>query len=331
MTTTPATEQAGALAPPAEELQATALSAWDSLASQIAIAEEESAGKVFDYRDPWDAKGARSWIASLRRLKGGIERARKDAKALHLDRGRAVDNAAKLLEASVQGLIAPHEDALKAIEDEEEARVAAHRSVLEFIAALAEGVTTAADAEARIAELEAIDTTSLEEFATAGANRRAEALERLQTLRDTLQRQEAERAELEALRREREEREAADRAEQLRLEGEQRERERAEQQRQRDADDAQKREARALADAEDAKRRANEAEERERQAAAARAAELERQQEAEQAAAEARATRRAELIEGLIAAMRGKKAAEVAAAMVEGSFHPAVVIDWSRA
>jgi len=326
MTITPATEKAGALALPVEELQVTALSAWEALANQIAMAEEESAGKVFDYRDQWDAKSARSWIASLRRLKGGIERARKNAKAVHLDRGRAVDNAAKVLEASVQGLIAPHEDAFNAIKAEEEARAAAHRSVLEFIAALPTGVTTAAEAEARLAELEAIDTTTLEEFATAGANRQAEALEQLQTLRDTLQQQEAERAELEALRKEKEEREAADRAERLRLEGEQRERDRAEQQRQRDADDA----AQALADAEDARRRqadaerrADEAEERERLAAEAR-------EEAERAAAEAQATRRTDLIESLIAAMRGKKAAEVAAAMAEGTFHPAVVIDWGR-
>jgi colicin import membrane protein len=338
MTAAPATEQAGALAPPVEELQATALSAWDSLTAQIAMAEEESAGKVFDYRDKWDNKEARSWVAKLRRIKGGIERARKDAKAVHIERGKAVDNAAKVLEASVQGLIAPHEDALNAIQAEEDARIAAHRSVLEFIATLADGVTTAADAEARIVELEAIDTTTLEEFATAGGNRQAETLEKLHALRDTLQQQEAERAELEALRKEREEREAAARAEQLRLEGERRERERAERDRQQEIIRAREREARARADVEasrraqeDAERRAAEAEARERQAAEARAAELERQYEAERAAAEAQATRRVELIESLIAAMRGKKAAEVATAMVEGSFHPAVVIDWSQA
>jgi colicin import membrane protein len=336
MTTTPATEKAGALAPPVAELQVTALSAWEALANQIAMAEEESAAKTFDYRDKWDNKEARSWVAKLRRIKGSIERARKDAKAVHIERGKAVDTAAKLLESSVQGLIAPHEAALNAIEAEEEARVAAHRSVLERIAALAEGVTTAADAEARIAELEAIDTTGLEEFAAAGANRQAEALEQLQTLRDTLQQQEAERAELEALRQEKEEREAADRAERLRLEGEQRERERAEQQRQRDADAAREREAQALAAAEasrraqaEAERRAAEAEERERRAAEVRAAELKSQQEAIQAAAEFEKTRRSEMQQSLIAAMSGKKASEVALAIMDGTFHPAVRLIWS--
>lgn len=329
MTTTPATET-GALAPPVEELQVTALSAWDSLAHEIAIAQQDSLTKNFDYREKWDNKEARSWVAKLRRIKGKIERARQDKKAVYLELGRRVDSDAKLLEASVQGLIAPHEDALNAIKAEEEARIAAHRSVLEFIAALTVSVPNAVEAEARITELEAIDTTTLEEFATAGANRKADALEQLQTIRDTLQQQESDRAELEALRRKEEEREAADRAERLRLEGEQRAQQRAEQQRQRDAAAAQEREAQALADAEnarrrqaDAERRAAEAEERERQAAEAR-------EEAERAAAEAQATRQAELIESLIAAMRGKRAAEVAAAMVEGTFHPAVVIDWSR-
>ena len=343
MTTTPATET-GALAPPVEELQATALSTWESLANEIAIAQQDSLTKNFDYREKWDNKEARSWVAKLRRIKGKIERARQDKKAVYLELGRGVDSDAKVLEASVQGLIAPHEDALNAIQAEEEARIAAHRSVLEFIAALTVGVPTAADAEYRMVELEAIDTTTLEEFEAAGANRQAEALEQLQILRDTLQQQEADRAELEALRRKEEEREAADRAERLRQEGEQRAQQRAEQQRQRDADAAREREAQALADAEqaladaedakrrqvDAERRAEEAEERERQAAEARVAEQEREKEAERVAAEAQATRRADLIESLIAAMCGKKAVDVAIAMAVGTFHPAVVIDWGR-
>jgi hypothetical protein len=331
MTTTASASasEAGQLAPPVQELEVKALAAWEGLKHQIEEAKKESKDKTFNYNNVEDLKAARSWLYRLRGLNGQIEGARKDAKEFYLEGGRTVDSTAKGLKRSVAALIQPHKDAIEEIEAREAKRVADHRSVLAYIESVTAGVTTSAEALARLEALQEVDTTTLEEFATAAANRQAEALEQLQALRDTLQRQEAERAELEALRREKEDREAADRAEQLRLEGEQRERDRAEQQRQRDADDAQKREARALADAEDAKRRANEAEERERQAAAARAAELERQQEAEQAAAEARATRQAELIESLIAAMRGKKAAEVAAAMVAGSFHPAVVIDWS--
>ena len=330
-------EQLGVLAPPAEELQAKALSEWQSLREQVILAKQESTTKRFNYRDAKGNKEARSYVHGLRKLAGSVENARIAAKAVHLQRGRTVDDGAKKLDKDVRDLIAPHEKALNAIQAEEQARIAAHRTVLEFIAALPTGITTAAEADARIAELEAIDTTTLEEFAAAGANRQAEALEQLQALRDTLQQQEVERAELEALRREKEEREAAEQAERLRLEGEQRERERAEQERQQEADAARQREAQALADVEaakqreaDAERRANEAEERERLAAEARQAEQARQREAEQAAVEAQANRRADLIESLVAAMKGKRAPEVAIAMVEGSFHPAVFIDWRR-
>ena len=99
--------------------ETTAISRWEALACDIAIAEEAAATKRFDYRDDWDNKAARSYVYSLRRLKGKIERARQDAKAVHLERGKAVDENAKLLEASVQGLIEPHETAIKAIEAEE--------------------------------------------------------------------------------------------------------------------------------------------------------------------------------------------------------------------
>ena len=332
------TEQLGVLAPPAEELQATALSEWQSLCEQITLAQQESATKSFNYRDAKGNKEARSYIHGLRKLAGSVENARIAAKAVYLERGRTVDAGAKKLDKDVRDLIAPHEEALNAIQAEEQARVATHRTVLEFIAALPTGITTAAEADARIAELKTVDTTTLEEFAAAGANRQAEALELLQALRDTLQQQEAERAELEALRREKEDREAADRAEQLRLEGEERERNRAEQERQQEADAARQREAQALADVEaakqreaDAERRAAEAEERERLAAEARQAEQAREREAEQAAFEAQLNRKAQLIESLIAAMKGKKASDVAVAMVQNSFHPAVFIDWSKA
>jgi hypothetical protein len=229
MTTTPATEKTGALAPPVDQLQATALTEWEGLTNRIAAAEQESATKTFDYSNKHERAAARSWIASLRRIKGSIERARKDAKAVHLERGRAVDSTAKTLEQSVAGLIEPHQDAINRIEAIEQARVDAHRSVLVYIEGLTAGVTTSIQALERLEALEALDTSALEEFASAGANRAAEQIERLSELYDQLRKQEADAAELEALRREREEREAAEQAERLRLEGEERERQRAEQ------------------------------------------------------------------------------------------------------
>jgi hypothetical protein len=194
----------------AADAETSALSHWEALATDIAIATEESGFKQFDYRDAVGNKQARSWMAQLRKLKGRIERARKDAKAVHLQRGKAVDEAARTLEGAVLGLIEPHEQAIEAIEAEERARVEVHRAMLDRISRLAEGVTTSAEAHARLVELTAIDLTLLEEFQSAGLNRQAEAGARLKELWDSLLIQEAERAELEILRAEKAKREAAE-------------------------------------------------------------------------------------------------------------------------
>ena len=194
----------------AADAETSALSHWEALATDIAIATEESGFKQFDYRDAVGNKQARSWMAQLRKLKGRIERARKDAKAVHLQRGKAVDEAARTLEGAVLGLIEPHEQAIEAIEAEDRARVEVHRATLDRISRLAEGVTTSAEAHARLVELTAIDLTLLEEFQSAGLNRQAEAGARLKELWDSLLIQEAERAELEILRAEKAKREAAE-------------------------------------------------------------------------------------------------------------------------
>jgi hypothetical protein len=299
MTTVNATATTTAIA---VEAETTPLSRWDALALQIAAAENESGDKSFNYRDRYGNREARSWIASLRRIKGKIERARKDAKAVHLERGRAVDETAKLLEATVQGLIEPHQFHIDTIEAEEQARIDAHRAVLERIATLAEGVTTSAEAVACLQELAGIDPTTLEEFSAAGANRHAEATERLQELRDDLQRQETERAELEALRAEKAAREEAERIERIRqeaVEAERRQR-KAEQLAQQEEAERQRLEAqeqankdRERAAAREAERQAREVAETERRArqtaeAAAREAEtLAQARQAEQRAAEA--------------------------------------------
>ena len=343
-TTTEAAATEAAIVPAAE---AQAISRWEAIACDIAIAEEAAATKRFDYRDSWDNKQARSYIYGLRLLKGKIERARKDAKAVHLERGKAVDENAKLLEASVQGLIEPHETAIKEIEAEEQARIDAHRAVLDRIAALVEGVETAADAAARLEELQAIDTTKLEEFSEAGANRSAEALEQLQTLHDMLAAQEAERLELEALRAEKAAREEAERiaqiqreaveAERLRLEGEtERKRQEAEQQARMERVAAAAREAQALAQVEvarraqeEAERRAQEAAERE-QARAKQQAEMgEQLRQAAARAGEARQQRRADFVAALTATLTTMDPGTAAAAIADGELHPAVQVDWS--
>jgi hypothetical protein len=344
------------IAPVAET---TALTRWEALAADIAIASQDAESKAFNYRDTHDNKAARSWVAQLRRLKGGIERARKDAKAIHLERGRAVDEAAKTLEASVAGLIEPHETAIKAIEAEEQARVDAHRAVLDRIAQLAESVATADEAEARLAELEAIDATALEEFAVAGANRLQEAIEHLLGLRDTLRAQEAERAELEALRAEKARREEEERQERIRQEAIEQERRRAaaqaieqearirreaeerqrasEQQARIEREAAAAREALALAEAEaarhaqeDAERRAAEAERREAERLAEQMRSGRARADAEAKVQQARKALARKLQRELTIAMNGMTPASVAAAIANGTLHPAIQVDWGK-
>ena len=340
-TTTPQ----AAIVPAAE---AQAISRWEAIACDIAIAEEAAATKRFNYRDGWDNKQARSYIHGLRLLKGKIERARKDAKAVHLERGKAVDENAKLLEASVQGLIEPHETAIKEIEAEEQARIDAHRAVLDRIAALAEGVEFAVEASARIVELLAIDPTTLEEFSEAGANRCAEALERLQTLRDTLAAQEAERIELEALRAEKAAREEADRIAQLQREAveadrlareaeTERQRVAAEEQAHKEREAIAAREAQALAQVEAARLAQEEAERRAEEAAAREEARV--KQQAERWAALWEAAVRAEaaqqhgrdaFVAALTATLTTMDPGAAARAIAEGTLHPAVRVEWSE-
>jgi hypothetical protein len=339
------------------DVEVSALSRWEALAADIAIAGEQAETKEYDYYDKWDNKQARSWVAQLRKLKGRIERARKDAKAVHLERGRAVDETARTLEAAVQGLIEPHDTAIKAIEAEEQARIDAHRAVLDRIALLSEDVTTADDAQSRLVELAAIDTTTMEEFAAAGANRQLEATERLALMLETLQRQEAERAELEALRAEKARREEAIEQERIRQEAIEQERQRAavqaieqEARIRREAEERQRaseeqariereaaaaREAQALAAAEaarraqeDAERRAADAERREQERLTEQVRAEQARAAAEEKALQARKALTKALQRQLVTEMDGMTPASVAAAIAGGTLHPAIRVDW---
>jgi hypothetical protein len=318
--------------------ETSALTRWEALAADVAIASDQAKEKQFDYRDKRENIRARSWVAQLRKLKGAIERARKEAKAVHLERGRAVDDAAKQLEKSVQGLIEPHERELTALEAEEQDRIHAHTAVLERITALAEGVTTSADAQARIDELMAIDFTTLEEFTVTAAELHGKAFEQLQELCGTLRIQEQERAGLERLRAESAAREEAERLERLRQQAIAEERVRQEAEQRRAAEASAQREAQAMAAAEAARLAQQQAEQRaaaaEQQAKAARDAEAARAAEAAQAAAraeEARLKRAADLEMAICAAMAQMTREQVAAAIVSGALHPAVCVDWSCA
>lgn len=199
--------------------ETSALSRWEAVAIDIANATKESEGRIFNYRDKKGEKAARSWIAQLRKIKASVERARKEAKSVHLERGKRVDETAKLLTAAVQGLIEPHETEIKAIEAEEQARIDAHKAVLARIESLTEGIETSQEASLRLAALEEIDVSGLEEFSTAGQNRKAEAIAKLQELGESLLLREIERAELELLRAAAAKREEEERANSARLAG----------------------------------------------------------------------------------------------------------------
>jgi DNA repair exonuclease SbcCD ATPase subunit len=335
----------GAIVPAGET---TAISRWEALAFRIAEAEEKAPAKKFNYRDEWDNKAARSWVHELRGIKGSIERCRKEAKAVHLERGKAVDDSAKLLESAVQGLIEPHETAIKAIESEEQARIDAHRAVLDRIAALAdaagaEGGDGIIDVDARLAELAAIDTSTLEEFAQAGLNRQAEAIEQLGLLRDKLEAQEAQRIELEALRAQAAAREDADRiaraVEADRLAREQEAAARAaeaEERARKEREAIAVREAQALAQVEAARLAQEEAERRAKEAAAREEARVKQQVEMEAALREAAARAavaqqqcRDAFVAALTATLTTMGPADAARAIADGTLHPAVKVDWS--
>jgi colicin import membrane protein len=353
-------QEAGATTAPGAAIvstgETTAISRWEALAFRIAEAEDKAPTKQFNYRDEWDNKAARSWVHELRGIKGSIERCRKEAKAVHLERGRAVDDSAKLLEAAVQGLIEPHETAIKAIEAEEQARIDAHRAVLDRIAALAdaapaEGEAGIIDVDARLAELAAIDTSVLEEFAQAGLNRQAEAIEQLGLLRDKLEAQEAQRIELEALRAQAAAREDADRIARLQQEAVEADRlvreaeavarvAEAEERARKEREAAAAREAQALAQMEAARQAQAQAEARAKEAAEreearvkqeAEAAELLQQQAILKATAfeKARQQRRDGFKQALIDLLINMDPAAAACAITDGTLHPAVKVDWT--
>lgn len=289
-----------------ETAQAKKLSDFDSLGEQIAIARQNAAGLYFDYDTKEGNKAARSHVADLRKLNAKIEKARKEAKAVHLERGRNVDDAAKGLAEQVARLIEPHDKAIKAIEAAEQERVAALRRVLDRLSQLAYGVSTSEQAEENIKAARSVDTSSFEEFEEEAASLRSRVLNVLQETHAALKLQEEQQAELQRLRAEAAEREQRDREEALRLEGERRAAEQLARQRQAERDQAELRERQARERAEEAERRERATAERlaeadrHKQAMAEQLMEAQRQeqeQEQRQAEAQRQQAARAERLE----------------------------------
>lgn len=328
-------------APPlAVEPKAITISQYEALQSDIQIAKQGAVAVVFDYEDPKGDKAARSYIAGLKKIRARIESARKDAKAYALEYGRAVDAQAKALEAEIMGLIEPHQQALDEIAQREKDRVAAHEATLLAITTMVqkgseEGASHTVIA-ALIAGLQGIATDDMEEFQESAEAEIANGLRLLNALHAAaLERERREALEAAEAQRLAEEEQARLKAEQeARVQLQIRE---AEERARQEAEDRAARERVAAAQAQaEADLRARQAEER---AAAAEAQRLEQERQAraqQEAAAQehqrravAEATRRNDLADQLSAALLGRTRPEVVEMLLDGTFHPAVVIDWS--
>ena len=336
----------------AVEPKAISISQYEALTSDIEIAKQQAV-ESFEYEDPKGDKAARSYIAGLRKIRGRIESARKEAKSYALEYGRAVDAQAKALEAEILGLIEPHQQALDDIAQREKERVAAHETVLQFITTV---VQQASDQFANanfiqdsIDKLGATETAHMEEFQEGAEAEIANGLRLLRALlaavlerekRELMEAAEAQRlAEEEAARRKAEE--------EARVQAQIKE---AEERARKDAEERAAREQAAAAQAQAlAEERARQAEER---AAAAEAERVRQQQEMEQAIKEsakeqqrraaaqreaeealrrAEVTKRNDLAAQLTEALTGKTKTQVVELLLDGQLHPAVVIVWSKA
>jgi hypothetical protein len=323
-------------APPlAVEPKAITISQYEALTSDIEIAKQGAIAVVFDYEDPKGDKAARSYIAGLRKIRSRIESARKEAKSYALEYGRAVDAQAKALEAEILGLIEPHQQALDAIAQREKDRVAAHEEQLRLISGMVQSAMVADQPAATIREaitwLQVCPTGEMEEFeqqANAEIDNGLRILEALHTA--ALEREKREALEAAEAQRLAEQEQAR-----LKAEAEARQAEAVERARQEAATQA----ARQVADAErrakDSEARAAAAEQLRQQQEAARQQEDKRraqlQQEAEAALRRAEALCRDDLAAELSEALAGKTRAQVVEALLDGTLHPAVSIDWAKA
>jgi len=325
--------------PPEAEALATApkaivISQFDVLLGDIKEAAAAAKDATFDYADPKGNKLARSYIFAIRKLKARIESARTDAKAYALAYGRTVDSQAAELKDQVDALIKPHQDAIDAITKAEADRVQRHRTVIHFITDLGR-VPFGASAEALAASLEgakAADIDGLEEFKDEAAAALLETIRTLEAAHAKALADEAAATELEQLR------------EQQRIQQEKE----AEAERERKAQE--RADAAAIAAVEESERKAAEAQARAEAAEAAlarqqaidaardeeeadntvRAMHLEEMEAAvgpaEAAVADAEVQLKLELQE----ALAGKSRLQVVDALVGGTLHPAITIDWSK-
>ena len=315
------------------EPRAITISQYEALISDIEIAKQHAV-ESFDYEDPKGDKAARSYIAGLRKIRARIEAARKEAKAYALEYGRAVDGQAKELEAQILGLIEPHQQALDVIAQREKERIAAHEATLQMITSTVqkgseEGASSHAIAE-MMAWLHGIVTDDMEEFQEAADAEIANGLRLLNALCAAA----VERERREALEAAEAQRKADEEDARRKAEAEARQAEAVERARREAAEEAARAMAEADARAKEAEARAAAAEERLKADELARQQDEKRrarlQHEAEESLRQAEATRRNDLGLQLSAALSGKTKGQVVDALLMGTLHPAITIDWGK-
>jgi len=256
---------------------------YTDIKAELAKLAEDNDKAVFDYEDPKGQRMARSHIYQFRKLKGDVERRRKELKADVLDRGRLIDGMAKSIVQQIEDMIDVHEQPLLEIEQREKDRVEALQTAIDLIGESSETPSMYPDS-AKIAEAiaEAIARVeSIEISAEVYQERMAEATQlKDQSLADLKQQhaaeveKEAEKAELARLRAEAAAREQVEREERIRAEAEAKAKAEAEQrerdlreQAERAEREAAEREAKAKADAQRREQQLQaEAEQRQREA-----------------------------------------------------------------
>lgn len=203
--TPPPPEAETSLAPSLNTIEITQ---YEALQHEIAIARQ-NAVEEFPYHTPQGNKAARSYVYTLRKLRGKIDRARKDAKAYALELGRQIDSQAKLLTVEVESLIAPHQAELDAIEQAEAERIAAHEQVIAEIrdaGALAAhaansldtldtssaAATCVANLRTSWAEISRLDLSGMEEYRGEALAARAAAIDQFSQACLTLEQHQAE-------------------------------------------------------------------------------------------------------------------------------------------
>ncbi len=178
------------------------ISQYEVLLGDIAQARADAAGAVFDYTTKDGNKAARSYVHAQRKLRARIDAARKDAKSWALDYGRTVDSQARDLLAQIDELIEPHQAAIDAIAKAEADRVERHHETISLIMDLGRVTfnTSSKQINDALLDVRAIEVDSLEEFREEGAVALAKTIRTLEEAYEKTVENEAAAAELAELR-----------------------------------------------------------------------------------------------------------------------------------